>query len=659
MAYNPCQECLNFVLIPDTGPKRHHTNLKELKACARSTTAKCRLCRLLWAAVEDQTSSNVQAQRYRHSWPANYVLALTAGTNNKLSLVACKLPALQAADTVGQLDIYMPDRKYQVPASFASSASSARKFIKPWLEHCISSHGRCGGKDATPRLPPRVIDISDAKNYKLLETTERHQAKYVALSYCWGEKIGSQSIHRLRLTRQNMKDMKKNVDQSLMTRTHREAIEVARALDFRYIWIDALCIVQGEKNKANSDWALQLNKVPGIYRDAELTLMAGRSHDSRQGFVNLADWHKPSKPVAVPYRQALHLPKSTIDVGLPMSSQWGPASARAWCYQESFLSRRIVIFAKQQLIFRCQTQIHCEDGHDGNYTGVLVGAIRGQIFDVWRDVVKEYSAKDIHDPFDCFGAFSGVSRTLQKALAQAKTGNNNPRYLAGLWETTNMAFELTWRSGQMDLPSGRVKRLFEHPFGDDKKTNRAPSWSWMAVKGSVAIPPLRDGYSVYEPCCSGAGPNGAWASKDWGLSKVTQDEIKDSLPFKLSVKGRLRRVRLGQVSARNYSHGSLGTSTEDSDGLMKYGIPLVDYTDNPSSTPPDIIALAIPDFSFDKNKKLYVLPTISRGGKPMEGLLLAGEKNARGEYDHRRLGICWIRRPGMFEKIKEQVVTIE
>lgn len=92
---------------------------------------------------------------------------------------------------------------------------------------------------------------------------------------------------------------------------------------------------------------------------------------------------------------------------------------------------------------------------------------------------------------------------------------------------------------------------------------------------------------------------------------------------------------------------------------MMYGTSLVDYTDNPSSTPPDIIALAILDFSFDKNKKLYVLPTISRGGRPAEGLLLAGEKNARGEYDHRRLGICWIRRPEMFSEIKEQVVTLE
>lgn len=61
----------------------------------------------------------------------------------------------------------------------------------------------------------------------------------------------------------------------------------------------------------------------------------------------------------------------------------------------------------------------------------------------------------------------------------------------------------------------------------------------MAVKGSVAIPPLRDEFSKYEPYCSSAGPNGAWTSKDWGIAKIVQEDMKASLPFKISVKGQV------------------------------------------------------------------------------------------------------------------------
>lgn len=663
MAHALCKECSGFVVVPGADAKQHHANFKELKACARDTKKICRLCRLLWAAVEDQASDNSRAQRYLVSWPSNHVLALRAHESSKLLLRISELPVRRSANTVGTLEIHMPGRTFQIPASFASSASSSVPVIKAWLEKCNHSHRTCGG-GVKQKLPARVIYIGEANKCRLIEPVGAHIDKYVALSYCWREDTSGQGVHRLQLTRHSMQAMMQNIDQARMARTHREAVEVARLLGYQYIWIDALCIIQGDKNEGSkSDWALQAHRVPRIYRDADVTLMAGRSPDSRQGFVNLADWYTPPRPVRMPYRQTSHGSASAIDIGSQKSEQWGPAGTRAWCYQESFLSRRTVIFAQQQLIFRCQTGIHHEDGRSGSYLGLRMGTMKSnitkrEIFEIWNDVVKEYSAKEMYDPFDRYAAFSGVAKEFQQALANVR-GGIKPRYLAGLWETTNMAYELTWRSSKMDIPSGRMRGLFKRPAA-----SRAPSWSWMAVEGPV-VTPREEGHPVSRPCCPGARSNDAWASDDWGIDKITPKEIKESLPFKISVKGLLRHVRLGQVITEGYDYGSLDTSPKDSKGLMRYGTPLLDYgtystplVDYTTAPSPDIVALAIMDFVFDPNKEVYVLPTISRNGKPIEALVLAREKTARGEIVHHRLGTCWIRRPEIFKKSKLQVITI-
>ena len=52
-------------------------------------------------------------------------------------------------------------------------------------------------------------------------------------------------------------------------------------------------------------WEHSALLVPEIYGNAELTILAGRSDNSRKGFVNLAKWYKPiALPVEVPY--AMH-----------------------------------------------------------------------------------------------------------------------------------------------------------------------------------------------------------------------------------------------------------------------------------------------------------------------------------------------------------------
>ncbi|EQB44238.1 hypothetical protein GCG54_00002900 [Colletotrichum gloeosporioides] len=56
---------------------------------------------------------------------------------------------------------------------------------------------------------------------------------------------------------------------------------VTRALGLRYLWVDALCIIQG----AGSDWAIQCVIMDKIYRNAHVTVCALGSASCVQGFL--------------------------------------------------------------------------------------------------------------------------------------------------------------------------------------------------------------------------------------------------------------------------------------------------------------------------------------------------------------------------------------
>ena len=68
---------------------------------------------------------------------------------------------------------------------------------KIWMDECAQGHEVCrrlGAVDSGDWLPTRLIDCSDPGRVRIIETsklTNRDGARYVALSYVWGN--GSQS----------------------------------------------------------------------------------------------------------------------------------------------------------------------------------------------------------------------------------------------------------------------------------------------------------------------------------------------------------------------------------------------------------------------------------------------------------------------------------
>jgi hypothetical protein len=70
-----------------------------------------------------------------------------------------------------------------------------------------------------------------------------------------------------------------------LPKTLQDSLMIARYLDFDYIWIDCLCIIQDDRE----DWNREAARMADVYLNAALTIAASRSPDCNDGFLSECD----------------------------------------------------------------------------------------------------------------------------------------------------------------------------------------------------------------------------------------------------------------------------------------------------------------------------------------------------------------------------------
>lgn len=429
-----------------------------------------------------------------------------------------------------------------------------------WLKACqtrsSTNHKSCGGTTPT-QMPTRVVDIGESPNDKTrLFVTNGCLGRYIALSYSWGNEVR----HQVKLERKTLETFQTEIPTPSMTLSHREALDIARNLGYRYIWIDALCIIQGDIE----DWAREAVKIAHVYGNAEVTIVAGRSSDSREGFRKYKT--TPSvPPCRISYSRTdtngSVSELGTCLMGLRRSAAIGPVEQRAWCFQEAMLSRRCIFYGEQQLQFKCQSQMICENGSHWRWAAgdnrrfelasqsvIDQNLTKDEILQRWYELANEYCIREFWDPTDVFAALSGVASRFEQALGC--------RYLAGLWEG-DLVRGLLWRSRRL-MMGPHSSKLMKRPVaskGDLKGTHisRAPSWSWLALEGaSRQVTGERAAQRLYGSSkyhCRPADPNGTrWSPDEWG-PRVVKDF---PLPCRLELLGCPREVQLSKTSMAEY-----------------------------------------------------------------------------------------------------------
>lgn len=267
--------------------------------------------------------------------------------------------------------------------------------IRSWLKSCKSHHRSCrvglsgtrhglvpAAEPAT--LPLRIIEVRDLAmgGPRVIEPKSGLQAEYAALSYCWGQKLEDTGTVVTRWTHVTLStNLEDRLNQPLgpMPKTIEDAFDVCQQLEIFYLWVDSICIVQDDKD----EWERESQKMSAIYENAVLTIGALGAHDVREGCF--LPRHQPSLYADM----TLTIKDENLDLGVirvsmpqenhdPMSSSdW---NRRGWTFQERLLSRRIVYYGQNQVLWECQQGQDTEDG-TGDFLGISVrlptGVTRG------------------------------------------------------------------------------------------------------------------------------------------------------------------------------------------------------------------------------------------------------------------------------------------
>lgn len=132
-------------------------------------------------------------------------------------------------------------------------------------------------KDLEPdELGSVMVNIVDTND---LEWEKLKNKAYVTLSHRWGG-----TDKPVKLTKDTERAFRKGLRTRDLPRTFQEAIHFAVRLDHRvhYIWIDSLCIIQGDKQ----DWLIESDRMQEVYRNSFLNISATAAKDSSEGLYS-------------------------------------------------------------------------------------------------------------------------------------------------------------------------------------------------------------------------------------------------------------------------------------------------------------------------------------------------------------------------------------
>ncbi|KAK4209938.1 heterokaryon incompatibility protein-domain-containing protein [Rhypophila decipiens] len=265
-----------------------------------------------------------------------------------------------------------------------------------------------------------------------------------------------------------------------LPKNFQDAVTVTRAIGLRYLWIDALCIIQDDQ----TDWEVESGNMASIYQQAYFVIGANVSPNADGGFLDY-DQKGPfceGKAVGmVDEEQAVIYARSTgchNDHGVDMVPggslhSRGPLGRRAWTLQESLLASRLVTFEEPEIAWKCTSAAFCQCGYKDQQPALggqpvfslnapLAGAIwLPERYIDWYRVVQEVARRNITKASDMLSCLSGLARRFHDSGAGT--------YLAGLW-LQDLPMGLLWGAGQYHIGSTAIT-----PY-------RGPSWSWTSIR---------------------------------------------------------------------------------------------------------------------------------------------------------------------------------
>lgn len=426
------------------------------------------------------------------------------------------------------------ESKYDILAMFS--------LIRRQLKKCVT---KCHPMGDEVYIPTRLIDVGCKheeprllQRADLLDLVNNHSSKlrYAAMSYCWGSK--EESLQQLETNSSNLRDRLRSIAFESLSAVVKDGIKATRMLGLRFLWIDALCIVQDDL----ADWELESASMGEIYQHAFVTLCASASSSCLEGFLKP---RYPANTVSLQFQsKILSRLKGTYtlrDIGFfgdgpnedtsysgnisPIDIRPTPWSKRGWTFQEEQLSTRLLIFGSQRVHLLCSRRMWTEPNSEKEFysqqeagerfnrnndggSSVAIVFLKGsrilgksnklydtmpllrrstleylklpvnQLYTLWlQEVIPSYSQRQLTFRKDVFPAISSLAKFFAEAMHLSSQD-----YVAGVWKEILLP-GLLWR--HTDYPECRKDDLLRNL--DSQNPYIAPSWSWASRPYPIAF----------------------------------------------------------------------------------------------------------------------------------------------------------------------------
>jgi Heterokaryon incompatibility protein (HET) len=240
----------------------------------RTRETQCPLCRLLLHAIscEFRTQPEVLSdwdKEWEVEWMQNTFEYDPATDEAEEQYGSGLHPRLKGAIGSSNYGVQLVDERTTTKLLRARSVPEKVDMarIKSWIKKCRDEHGP-GCADtylATADHPSHIRGFVVIDVVRKCLITLLQEEDYVALSYVWGKT-------NFPITTRSNFDMF-NVDGAFdrvkLAKTIRDAIEITADLGFRFLWVDSICIIQGdEENKMQL-----IENMDAVYGNAALTIV--------------------------------------------------------------------------------------------------------------------------------------------------------------------------------------------------------------------------------------------------------------------------------------------------------------------------------------------------------------------------------------------------
>jgi len=181
-------------------------------------------------------------------------------------------------------------------------------------------------------MPTRLIRVAKVDGcWRLrLEEVKDTAIQYCTLSYCWS--IMPQGL----TTSKNVHHRCHDLDFNELPKTIQDAVVVTDKLGLGYLWVDAICIIQEDDDKAR-----EIAKMSSIYAHSVLTICASRALTAEEGFLYPRPQFGPgSQSYRLPFRLPENQGLGTVVLGesVPELTE-NRLQSRAWvCVELCFVN---------------------------------------------------------------------------------------------------------------------------------------------------------------------------------------------------------------------------------------------------------------------------------------------------------------------------------